>query len=228
MTARTDTVEAASRPSLLARFTAGARPFLHNRAFVAGAILLAIIVIATLATPLLTDRAPNALAIRDRFKPPSFAFPLGTDSVGRDVASRLIYGGRVSITIGLIVMVGGEARLFARHEPLLRSLGTPRLIGPVGHAATLKLAMNQLIAGLTAVGGAERCLEITLDYMKGREAFGKPLTRFPGAGSLDGRIQRQQTGLPGNLFNKRDLFRDLLHGLDENVLAQLLRLVLVA
>jgi len=51
----------------------------------------------------------------------------------------------------LIVMAGGEADLFERCLPLLRTLGQdPRLIGPVGKAAALKLAMNQLIAGLTA------------------------------------------------------------------------------
>jgi len=50
----------------------------------------------------------------------------------------------------LIVMAGGEAELYDRWRPLLAHLGRPRLVGPVGHAAVLKLAMNQLIAGLTA------------------------------------------------------------------------------
>jgi 3-hydroxyisobutyrate dehydrogenase len=51
----------------------------------------------------------------------------------------------------LIVMAGGEPDLFERCLPLLRALGQdPRLIGPVGKGAALKLAMNQLIAGLTA------------------------------------------------------------------------------
>lgn len=47
----------------------------------------------------------------------------------------------------LLVMVGGTEGQFVRVDPLLRSLGRePRLIGPVGSAATLKLALNQLIA----------------------------------------------------------------------------------
>jgi 3-hydroxyisobutyrate dehydrogenase len=51
----------------------------------------------------------------------------------------------------LIVMAGGEPELFARCLPLLRALGQdPRLIGPLGKGAAVKLAMNQLIAGLTA------------------------------------------------------------------------------
>jgi 3-hydroxyisobutyrate dehydrogenase-like beta-hydroxyacid dehydrogenase len=50
----------------------------------------------------------------------------------------------------LLIMAGGEADLYERWRPVLEAMGTPRLIGPVGHATTLKLAMNQLIAALTA------------------------------------------------------------------------------
>jgi 3-hydroxyisobutyrate dehydrogenase len=51
----------------------------------------------------------------------------------------------------LIVMAGGDRELFERSRPLLRDLsGDPQWIGPVGQGAALKLAMNQLIAGLTA------------------------------------------------------------------------------
>jgi len=47
----------------------------------------------------------------------------------------------------LLLMVGGTKSQLERWDPLLRSLGkTPRLVGPVGQAATLKLALNQLIA----------------------------------------------------------------------------------
>jgi 3-hydroxyisobutyrate dehydrogenase len=51
----------------------------------------------------------------------------------------------------LIVMIGGSPEQFERWLELLRCFGPdPRLIGPVGQAASLKLAMNQLIAALTA------------------------------------------------------------------------------
>jgi 3-hydroxyisobutyrate dehydrogenase len=51
----------------------------------------------------------------------------------------------------LIVMAGGDRDLFERCRPLLRDLSRdPQWIGPVGQGAALKLAMNQLIAGLTA------------------------------------------------------------------------------
>jgi 3-hydroxyisobutyrate dehydrogenase len=51
----------------------------------------------------------------------------------------------------LLVMVGGSAEQFEHWSELLRCFGpAPRRVGPVGHAASLKLAMNQLIASLTA------------------------------------------------------------------------------
>jgi len=51
----------------------------------------------------------------------------------------------------LLVMVGASEAQFARFEPLLRVFSEqPMLIGPVGQAAAMKLAFNQLIAGLTA------------------------------------------------------------------------------
>jgi len=50
----------------------------------------------------------------------------------------------------LLVMVGGNAEQLYRWGDLLRCFGTePRLVGPVGHAAALKLAMNQLIGSLS-------------------------------------------------------------------------------
>ncbi len=50
----------------------------------------------------------------------------------------------------LLLMVGANSRQFEQQLPLLSLLGKPRLIGPVGKAAAVKLAMNQMIAGLTA------------------------------------------------------------------------------
>lgn len=49
----------------------------------------------------------------------------------------------------LQVMVGGDHALFERWKDLIGELGTARLVGPVGHAATIKLALNQMIATMT-------------------------------------------------------------------------------
>ncbi|WP_093038097.1 NAD(P)-dependent oxidoreductase [Thiocapsa roseopersicina] len=59
----------------------------------------------------------------------------------------------------LILMAGGDRDLFERCRPLLRDLSRdPQWIGPIGQAAALKLAMNQLIAGLTASFAASLAL----------------------------------------------------------------------
>lgn len=90
---------------------------------------------------------------------------MGTIAPGesRDLAKRVVAAGGEyleSPVLGslpeardgrLILMAGGERGLFERCLPVLNALGQdPRLIGGVGQGAALKLAMNQLIAGLTA------------------------------------------------------------------------------
>jgi peptide/nickel transport system permease protein len=77
-------------------------------AVVAALILVAIIGAAVLA-PLLTHHDPYARKIVMRLKPPMWAeggsaqYPLGTDEMGRDVATRVIYGARTSLLVGLTV-----------------------------------------------------------------------------------------------------------------------------
>jgi peptide/nickel transport system permease protein len=67
---------------------------------VIGFLLIGIVVFATLLTPLLTAADPLALS-RDVLQSPSAAHPMGTDDLGRDVFSRVLHGGRVSLTVGL-------------------------------------------------------------------------------------------------------------------------------
>ena len=65
-------------------------------------ILLAVI---TIVAPWISPHDPYATFVGPPLTPPSRDFLLGTDHLGRDVASRLIYGGRLSLTIGLISSV---------------------------------------------------------------------------------------------------------------------------
>ncbi|WP_413805162.1 ATP-binding cassette domain-containing protein [Streptomyces sp. OE57] len=69
-------------------------------------IVLALVVVASLAAPLFTDYAPDRSVMADTLAPASGAHPLGADGVGRDVLSRLLYGGRTSLLGGgLAVLV---------------------------------------------------------------------------------------------------------------------------
>jgi peptide/nickel transport system permease protein len=67
------------------------------------AVLLALVLICALA-PVVFPLEPDAVDLRAYQKPPSVAHWLGTDSSGRDVLSRLIYGGRVSLSVGLVAV----------------------------------------------------------------------------------------------------------------------------
>ncbi|WP_157014382.1 ABC transporter permease [Mesorhizobium xinjiangense] len=65
------------------------------------AVVLAVIVIAAIAAPLIAPHDPMAMDAVQRLKGPSDTYPLGTDAYGRDVLSRVITGGRVSLFIGI-------------------------------------------------------------------------------------------------------------------------------
>lgn len=65
------------------------------------AICFALIVAAALLAPLLAPHDPQLLAPAQRLKPSSDVYPLGTDAFGRDLLSRIIYGGRISLLIAL-------------------------------------------------------------------------------------------------------------------------------
>lgn len=68
-----------------------------------GGIILAIIVVALLA-PALAPYDPYELRVPHRFTSPGSAFWLGTDEYGRDVLSRLLYGARISLYVGLLAV----------------------------------------------------------------------------------------------------------------------------
>ena len=76
--------------------------FVSNRLAMVGLSLLAIIALMCIAAPLLTHWDPSQLNPRDKLLSPSAEHLLGTDQLGRDLFARILYGGRVSIVIGLL------------------------------------------------------------------------------------------------------------------------------
>ncbi len=87
------------------RKRAGAwRRFARHRLAVIGLILLAILTFAAIAAPLITDQDPNRASISLYRKPPSWDHILGSDASGRDVFARLLYAGRISLSVGLVAV----------------------------------------------------------------------------------------------------------------------------
>jgi peptide/nickel transport system permease protein len=81
------------------------RALSQNRLSWLGFLLLATIVLVALLAPLLAPHDPLEQNILARLEPPSAEFWLGTDSYGRDVLSRLIYGARISLAVGFIAVL---------------------------------------------------------------------------------------------------------------------------
>ena len=75
---------------------------LRSRTAAFGLALIALVVLVAIAGPALAPHDPLTPAPLDRLQPPSGAHPFGTDSLGRDILSRVIYGARISLAIGLI------------------------------------------------------------------------------------------------------------------------------
>ncbi len=77
---------------------------LGNANTLVGVVLLVLIVGAALAAPLLARHDPLATAPRDRIQGPSLEHPFGTDDLGRDLWSRVLYGGRLSLRAGFVAV----------------------------------------------------------------------------------------------------------------------------
>ncbi|MCY4536732.1 MAG: ABC transporter permease [Chloroflexi bacterium] len=78
------------------------RKFVRNRVAVAGLICLALIALAVLFADIVTPYDPIERNTPERNLGPSLAHPFGTDKLGRDIMSRVLYGGRVSLQVGFL------------------------------------------------------------------------------------------------------------------------------
>src|ERR1700687_5586734 len=76
---------------------------------IAGAVVLTIMILIAVFAPWLGTVDPQAVAPLRRHKPPSEEFWFGSDMLGRDVYSRVVYGARVSLSIGLAVAIFSTA-----------------------------------------------------------------------------------------------------------------------
>lgn len=75
---------------------------LRNRSAQIGGILLIVLIFISYAAPLFTDKDPNKTAPSVALEPPSLQYPMGTDNIGRDNFARFLYGGQLSLRVGLV------------------------------------------------------------------------------------------------------------------------------
>jgi peptide/nickel transport system permease protein len=82
-----------------------ARQFLRHRMAVFGLIVMAVMVTAVVFVDLIMPYDPETPDLSNMLSPPSLRHPLGTDELGRDLLTRTLHGGRVSLIVGVFAML---------------------------------------------------------------------------------------------------------------------------
>ncbi len=71
---------------------------------IVGAVIIFLLIVMALAAPLIAPYNPNETNLSQKLVPPSAAHKLGTDELGRDIYSRLLYGSRISMLVGIVAV----------------------------------------------------------------------------------------------------------------------------
>jgi peptide/nickel transport system permease protein len=191
----------APSPRFAGSLVLAARQFPRHRAAAIGLACLLLIVVATLLAPAIAPYDPIQIKLSMKLKPPSFEHWLGTDHFGRDVFSRLLYGGRTSLTVGLLVVgfaflfgvplglaagyFGGKVdnllmRLvdaFLTFPPLLLAVAVVGLLGPELQYVTLALGIVQAPVLARMVRGSTLAVREDI-YVIAARALGAGPTRI--------------------------------------------------
>ena len=140
-----------------------------------GALVLLVLMLAAALAPLLTPYESDVIAPLDAYEPPSIDHPMGTDKFGRDVFTRVLFGGRISLMVGFAATVlgGGIGLLLGMlasfftgliDEIIMRlldiMLAFPDILLSMGIVALLGPSVQNVIiaVGLSYVAGFARCV----------------------------------------------------------------------
>jgi peptide/nickel transport system permease protein len=136
----------------------------RNPITVAGTLIIVGLILVALVAPMLATHDPYAQILADRLLPPSMAYLFGTDNLGRDIYSRVVYGTRLTLMIAFIVaLISGPIGLVigivsgylggAVDELLMRLsdifLAFPKLILAIAFAAALGTGLENAILAIS-------------------------------------------------------------------------------
>jgi peptide/nickel transport system permease protein len=174
--------------------------FRRHPTAIAGALILLAMVAAALFAPWLNTVDPEAVAPVKRLRPPSAEYWFGTDMLGRDVYSRVVYGARVSLVVGLSVaifstLVGLAIGLVTGYVRAVDAvvmrimdglMSIPSVLLAIALMALTKASVGNVIAAITIaemprVVRLVRSLVLTLreqPYVEAAIAAGTPLRRI--------------------------------------------------
>jgi peptide/nickel transport system permease protein len=141
------------------------RRLLRHRLFVTGLVLLGIVVTVAVLAPILAASDPNRLAMRSKFLPPSLDHPFGTDNFGRSQLSRVVWGARLSLVMGLSVvalnavfgtLLGAVSGYFRRLDNMLMRfndalMAFPAIILALAITAALGASMINAVIAIAVV-----------------------------------------------------------------------------
>jgi peptide/nickel transport system permease protein len=141
----------ASLESVLTRFRSGGvvRRMLRRPSAIAAAVVVLVLVVGTTLAPLVAPYGPHASDYNHLFAGPTLAHPFGTDELGRDLLTRVLYGGRTSLAVAALATafatIAGAAWGFA--AALVRGWTDEVLM----RVADLTLALPVILVGLVLV-----------------------------------------------------------------------------
>ena len=155
-----------SRPSLAGRL-------LQNKALAVGCVILLVIAVLAVFAPWLAPHDPYFQDLANRTVPPvwyekgGWAHPLGTDQLGRDYLSRLFYGARISLLIGLsVALISG---LIGTTMGMLAGYFGGKVDMVVSFLVTTRLSMPVILVALATValvGGSLGVVILVLGLLK--------------------------------------------------------------
>ncbi len=171
------------------------RRFRRNRIALAGLIVLILLILIAIFAPLLALHDPTQQYLNHKLEPPNSFFPLGTDNLGRDAYSRMIYGSRISLPTGLIavgialllgVPIGTAAGYFGKWTDtiLMRGcdviLAFPSILFAIWLISIFGSSLRNVMisVGLFSVPGFARLVRSTIlsakemDYITAERAMG--------------------------------------------------------
>ena len=169
--------------------------FQQNRAAVAGTVVLILVTGAAAFAPWLAPHDPLAIDLANNFQGASWAHPLGTDHLGRDTVTRLLYGGRVSLllsltSVAIALVIGVAAGLLAAWHrgwvdaafvrvvdvalsfpDMLLAIAVVAMLGP-GHISTIVAVSVLAVPTFARITRASALSAVSRDFVLASRAAG--------------------------------------------------------
>src|SRR5499427_3929040 len=171
-----------------------------NRLSIIGITIVMIFVLVAVFAPWLAHYDVGATNLAMRYMPPSAAHWFGTDATGRDIFSRVVFGARISLEVGVVVvvvsafvgtMIGAIAGYYSGWVDSLLSgyifnvfLAFPGLLLAIALVAFLGAGLNKLILALCIIGWVGYARLIRAQVLKVREYDFVQAARALGAGDV--------------------------------------------